>query len=424
MRRRNVAFGRLQLRHRRLCAGGAGGAAWEEERTPPTVALPGRPFGRAFDVLGKAPVRGASRLFWRGERPKTKSRIEQDTIRGIAARTITSHDASTGSKNRVFGQPVGVVPFARRVLRAAAHCPLAPRSASGLAVLLECPAFVHACLFSFVRKKEAACGMFRSCSARSESPLERSQSPVRLSNFAGSLRAVRFFMAIPTGLRGTREYGVGGGGMGKRTPPTIALRAAYCVRPCGSVGMSCVRPRLSFFLCQEKRSGLRYVSFLFREVGIAVRAFSKPRAVIELCRFTSGCAFLYGDSDGVTGDAEIRGTESAARREDAFAQSHLPCNDTAGSPLGLRAPNLRQRVFDSLDSPHAAAECVGRKSRLSTLLRNRIGFAVSSAESPLGLNVEAALRPLWTLLTLRRVMLAKIRGVVALYAGTAPIPHS
>ena len=32
------------------------------------------------------------------------------------------------------------------------------------------PALVHACLFSFVRKKEAACGMLRSCSAWSESP--------------------------------------------------------------------------------------------------------------------------------------------------------------------------------------------------------------------------------------------------------------
>ena len=40
-----------------------------------------------------------------------------------------------------------------------------------LAVLLPRSAFVHACLFSFVRKKETACGMFRSCSARSESPV-------------------------------------------------------------------------------------------------------------------------------------------------------------------------------------------------------------------------------------------------------------
>ena len=37
-------------------------------------------------------------------------------------------------------------------------------------VLLECLALVHACLFSFIRKKETACGMFRFCSAWSESP--------------------------------------------------------------------------------------------------------------------------------------------------------------------------------------------------------------------------------------------------------------
>ena len=133
--------------------------------------------------------------------------------------------------------------------------------AFGLAPLLQRPALVHACLFSFVRKKSG-------------------------------LRYVPFLFRVPS-------------------------HAAFCVRLCASVGMSCVRPcatvaascarpRLSFFLCQEKRSGLRYVSFLFREVGIAVRAFSKPRAVIELCRFTSGCAFLYGDSDGVTGDAGVR----------------------------------------------------------------------------------------------------------------------
>ena len=47
------------------------------------------------------------------------------------------------------------------------------------------------------------------------------------------------------------------------------LRAAFC-RPfetragdCVSIAMFCVRSRLSFFLCQEKRDGLRYVTFLF-----------------------------------------------------------------------------------------------------------------------------------------------------------------
>ena len=98
------------------------------------------------------------------------------------------------------------------------------------------------------------------------------------------------------------------------------------------------------------------------------------------------CAFLYGDSDGVTGDEGTRGrgaTESAAR--------------------------------------------------LSALLREPIGFAVFSAGSTLGLNVEAALRPpqtcakesnveaalrpLWTLLTLRRSLLAGIRFAVTRVYG-------
>ena len=45
-------------------------------------------------------------------------------------------------------------------------------------------------------------------------------------------------------------------------------------------------------------------------------------------------------------------TESAVR-QGAFLRNHIGfVVFSAGSPLGLRAPNLRQRVFDSLDSPH------------------------------------------------------------------------
>ena len=44
----------------------------------------------------------------------------------------------------------------------------------------------------------------------------------------------------------------------------------------------------------------------------------------------------------------------------------------------------------------------GWRRGLCALLRKRFGLAMLSAGSTLGLNVEAALRPLWTLLTLRR----------------------
>ena len=115
------------------------------------------PFRESFGVLSKAPIRGASRLFWRGECPKTKFGARGVTTYGGTKYKKALYAACDDCENRVFGQPEG--------------CSLrAPRPASGCAVLLECPASVHACLFSFGRKKEAACGMLRSCSAWSESP--------------------------------------------------------------------------------------------------------------------------------------------------------------------------------------------------------------------------------------------------------------
>ena len=50
------------------------------------------------------------------------------------------------------------------------------------------------------------------------------------------------------------------------------------------------------------------------------------------------------------GERRERRTESAARQS-AFLRDRIGfVMFSAGSPLGLRAPNLRQRVFDSLDS--------------------------------------------------------------------------
>ena len=115
------------------------------------------------------------------------------------------------------------------------------------------------------------------------------------------------------------------------------------------------------------------------------------------------CAFLYGDPDGITGDAGLRswrrglctllrnriGLESLSAgntlglrapdcakesstlwtlltlRRDcvgaysrplcAFARVHWPCNAFRREYAGAARPRLRQRVVDSLDSPHTAA---------------------------------------------------------------------
>ena len=67
------------------------------------------------------------------------------------------------------------------------------------------------------------------------------------------------------------------------------------------------------------------------------------------------CMFICGDLDGLPGTRETRerGWRSGAC---ASLRNRIGLVSlSAGSTLGLRAPNLRQRVFDSLDSLHAAA---------------------------------------------------------------------
>ena len=74
---------------------------------------------------------------------------------------------------------------------------------------------------------------------------------------------------------------------------------------------------------------------------------------IWLSNFVSSlrdCAFLSGDPDG---ERRGRGERSRQRGVSALLRDRIGfAVFSAGSPLGLRAPNLRQRVFDSLDSLH------------------------------------------------------------------------
>ena len=146
-------------------------------------------------------------------------------------------------------------------------------------------------------------------------------------------------------------------------------------RHCGSVAAVCRRfahgiavllerlafgSRLSFFLCQEKRDGLRCLAFLFRRVEIAIRAFSLCLyGYLPLAGSLRVCAFLYGDLDGVTG---VRRTGILGWRRGfcALLRNHIGFEMlSAGRTLGQKVeaalrprPRLRQRVFDSLDSLH------------------------------------------------------------------------
>ena len=83
--------------------------------------------------------------------------------------------------------------------------------------------------------------------------------------------------------------------------------------PCASIGRFCVRSRLSLFLCQEKRDGLREVAFLFRAGSGSPLVRSRMSCGYRaLLGSLLACAFLCGDPDGGRRDAERRGTGAAA----------------------------------------------------------------------------------------------------------------
>ena len=101
----------------------------------------------------------------------------------------------------------------------------------------------------------------------------------------------------------------------------------------------------------DKQDGLRYAPFLFRRVEIAICAFSICRCgYLPLwVHFWFGRFFV-----AISTECRRRGWR---RGVCTLLRDHIGLEMlSAGSTLGLRAPNLRQRVFDSLDSLHAAAE--------------------------------------------------------------------
>ena len=119
------------------------------------------------------------------------------------------------------------------------------------------------------------------------------------------------------------------------------------VHACRAVLLGCLAfgSRLSLFLCQEKRDGLRYLAFLFPPwVGIAFRAFSNCRAVIGLCGFTSGLSVsLWRSRRGYRGRG---GRETGLRRNEAGGTAFVRLCAGAlalqvfprGVRWGLRAP--------------------------------------------------------------------------------------
>ena len=135
------------------------------------------------------------------------------------------------------------------------------------------------------------------------------------------------------------------------THHTFLLGGLAFVHACHTFLLECLAfgSRLSLFLCQEKRDGLRYLAFLFRAGRDRLSAFSDVLRLSGLFGSLRDCAFLYGDPDGER--SRRRGVRAFLRKPLDLAMF------SAGRTLGAARPQT------------------------------------CAKES----NVEAALRPLWTL---------------------------
>ena len=179
---------------------------------------------------------------------------------------------------------------------------------------------------------------------------------------------LRAFSRCRCGCRAWRERGAGLRG---RCAFCRGVWRSECVCPRGSVAAFAFGLRLPSRLCC--RVCLRFTPVFFPLSGkkrrLAVSCVPIPpgrdrhscvfAVSVRLSAFVGSLRvwpFLYGDLDGVTG-VRRTGIRGWRRGDCALLRSRIGVAAlSAGSTLGLRAPNLRQRVFDSLDSLQGLAE--------------------------------------------------------------------
>ena len=134
---------------------------------------------------------------------------------------------------------------------------------------------------------------------------------------------------------------------------------------CGSIQMSCVRSAPVMRSCRNvlrsitpavcrlcaKQDGLRYVPFLFRRGSGSPFARSRMSRGYRTWLVHFGLARFFMAIP--TENERERGERGRRRGGRALLRKHIGfAAFSAGSTLGLRAPNLRQRAIGSLDSLH------------------------------------------------------------------------
>ena len=118
----------------------------------------------------------------------------------------------------------------------------------------------------------------------------------------------------------------------------VLLECPALDHACRAVLLECLAfgSRLSLFLCQEKRDGLRDVAFLFRRESESPLVRSHDFA--RLSDFAGSlriCPFLYGDSDGVPEEVQEAIGKPPGERT-SLEQKSYPCAVTRNA--GCRAP--------------------------------------------------------------------------------------
>ncbi len=158
-----------------------------------------------------------------------------------------------------------------------------------------------------------------------------------------------------------RAGGRGAGKFGMRNWVGMGLAARFCrralpsahARLCVPVAALCLGSRLSFSSLRKKRRlAIACVPVppgrdRHSRILQCRRGYLPWRVHFGFARFWR--AISTGDGMRGTGDG------AAARRLCVFAQPHWLCGVFRRENAGAARPRLRQRVFDSLDSPHAAA---------------------------------------------------------------------
>ena len=184
------------------------------------------------------------------------------------------------------------------------------------AFLLRCLPSVHACLFSFVRKKETVCGSLRFYSAGSRSPFARSRdvgAVICHGRFTSGLEV--FLWRSRRGYRGRGERGYGERGYGAGGAALVRFYVSLLALPCFPRGvrwgLRAPKPAPKSLRLSGLSSGAGRAAECALRSGVG---FVRIRRVCALLRSCIGLVMLSaGSTLGLNVEAALRPPQTAPK---------------------------------------------------------------------------------------------------------------